>query len=669
MRRLLLAAALALTLPAHARAQISPGPLARAHQSLEGATQCTKCHGTAAEAMPQLCLGCHKEVGWLIGQRRGLHPRQVNVAGKSCASCHPEHAGREFKLISWPAGGMAHFDHRTAGWPLDGKHATTACEKCHRTEFRVGQAAVLSTRKSSAGWMGLETTCTSCHRRDDPHGNSLGQECQKCHTSAAWAPAPKFDHATSRFPLTGKHADVLCAKCHLAASLAISVGADGKRSPQFRPLPFSECSNCHVDPHRGQLTAPCSTCHVTAGFKVIDRREFNHAATRFALLGKHRPLGCEACHGRAMAKPKPAFATCASCHADAHAGEATLADAKVDCAACHQVEGFSPATFTAVQHQRTKFPLGGKHQAVLCAKCHTSRTAPGSTKSVTRIRPQFATCLSCHVDPHAGQVSTLKCTQCHSDASWASIQYARAAHATTRLPLEGRHAALVCTACHGPVRPGLPALTASATAGKAGVRFRIPEIRCATCHADPHQTVGAAVQRDTLAGCEVCHNAAGFRPTTVGIAAHARYTLPLEGAHRAVPCAVCHTGLATVTRPAGSGMTLVGAERPLGNIALKAVRGTTCSACHLTQSPHGAQFTSKPSAGRCEACHGTVSFTSTPAFNHDRDAAFQLAGAHTNVPCARCHRTETTAGVARVVYRPLPYRCEDCHISKPKGGL
>ncbi len=54
-------------------AQISPGPLARAHQELEGSLNCTKCHGGRKEAMDVLCVSCHKDIGWLIQQREGLH--------------------------------------------------------------------------------------------------------------------------------------------------------------------------------------------------------------------------------------------------------------------------------------------------------------------------------------------------------------------------------------------------------------------------------------------------------------------------------------------------------------------------------------------------------------------------------------------------------------------
>src|SRR5678815_5796124 len=64
-------------LSARLHAQISPGTLARAHRSLEGASGCTKCHGLKREPMSQLCLNCHKEVRWLMEQGRGVHGREV----------------------------------------------------------------------------------------------------------------------------------------------------------------------------------------------------------------------------------------------------------------------------------------------------------------------------------------------------------------------------------------------------------------------------------------------------------------------------------------------------------------------------------------------------------------------------------------------------------------
>src|SRR4029077_10232384 len=53
-------------------AQISPGPLARAHQDLEGATRCTTCHKLGGEPVFK-CLDCHAEVASRLSAHKGLH--------------------------------------------------------------------------------------------------------------------------------------------------------------------------------------------------------------------------------------------------------------------------------------------------------------------------------------------------------------------------------------------------------------------------------------------------------------------------------------------------------------------------------------------------------------------------------------------------------------------
>jgi len=127
-----------LSLPLRLAAQISPGPLARPHRTLEGTQNCVSCHGLKRQPMTQVCLSCHREIGWLMQQRRGLHAREVTVAKKECASCHPDHAGADFKMVEWSEGAAERFDHRRAGWELDGKHADATCESCHASKYRVG---------------------------------------------------------------------------------------------------------------------------------------------------------------------------------------------------------------------------------------------------------------------------------------------------------------------------------------------------------------------------------------------------------------------------------------------------------------------------------------------------------------------------------------------------
>lgn len=665
--RLLLASALLLAPFGRGVSQISPGPLAAAHHGLDGPTDCAKCHGLHKEPMSSLCLDCHRDIAWGIQQRRGLHSRE---SATPCARCHPDHAGAAFALVAWPDGSPARFEHSRAGWALEGKHATARCESCHAVKYRVSPAAALSKRRGSAGWLGLQTSCASCHRDDDVHRGALGLSCDGCHDARGWAPAPKFDHASSAYPLTGRHAEVACDKCHLAPRLGIKPGADGKRIPLFKPVAFTECSSCHADPHGGKLSPKCGECHTTRGFRVIDKAGFDHQLTRYALAGRHRAVACEACHGAALLKRDPPFATCGGCHADAHRGEASLAGRAVDCAACHTVGGFAPATYTVAQHRSSGFPLGGRHANVACAKCHTPFAEASSTTSraakAVRIRLPFAHCASCHADAHAGQAASPRgdatCEACHSDAAWTPSTYSVAAHAALRLPLEGRHAAIPCAACHAAARRGLPAVPDTAALGTAQVVLRVREVACAACHLDPHAgRYDAAGARPVAGGCGACHDAHAFRPSTVDVALHAKFSFALEGAHRATPCVACHAEMKTAVAAAS---TLLLPARNVARRQFTSARPATCASCH--ESPHGAQFDGRKDHGACGSCHDVDRFAPASRFDHDRDASFALAGAHAKVACAKCHTSDPRAGgVSRTVYRPLSAKCENCHAVAP----
>jgi hypothetical protein len=637
-----------------ARAQISPGPLAAPHAQLEGALRCVNCHGGGGkEQMTALCLQCHKEIAWLVQQNRGYHARQQQ---QRCASCHPDHAGRDFSLISWPDRDPARFDHALAGWPLDGRHRAIKCADCHKSAFRTGPAAGLSPQPASApGWTGLEQTCTSCHR--DVHHASLGQKCASCHNTEHWSPAPAFDHAKSDYPLTGKHADVRCASCHKPAA--------GDTVPVFKPVAHRECSACHSDPHHGRFQGACSDCHVTTGFNVIDRGHFDHDRTRFPLRGLHASVTCAKCHDATGVKGKnPPFATCTACHADPHAGGATLAGAAVDCDACHSVDGFKVAAFTVQQHARTRYPLEGRHQQVTCVACHV-KNPPGVAPTVLGsagilMHPSFARCLDCHRDDHAGQLASRPdkgdCRACHVVAGWTPSSFTVAAHAATRFKLDGRHADVDCQACHGAKRTGLAPLPQTATLGKGAVLFHLGELECVACHVDPHQgRFAAGGAHPVRGGCLGCHDTKGYRPSTIDVAAHDAYAFKLEGAHRAVPCLGCHAELKY--QPAASTLIQV---RWTGAPLLFTVRTQGCAACH--DSPHGTQFASRPGGDACQSCHGLDAFAPASRFDHDRDTKFPLKGGHANVACAKCHVALPGPGTARTIrYRPTPTRCESCH--------
>ena len=86
----------------------------------------------------------------------------------------------------------------------------------------------------------------------------------------------------------------------------------------------------------------------------------------------------------------------------------------------------------------------------------------------------------------------------------------------------------------------------------------------------------------------------------------------------------------------------------------------SCAACH--QNPHGAQFANRSKGAACDNCHDAEVFRPARRFDHDRDAAFSLKGAHANVPCDRCHKPSRGAkGEPLIVYRGVPSACEACH--------
>jgi hypothetical protein len=649
--------------------QVSPGPLARAHAELEGTLKCTKCHGGGKDAMPGKCLACHKDIGWLQDRDRGFHGTR-DVKTQSCESCHPDHAGVEFKLIKWPEGSPDKFDHRRTGWTLKQSHAEAKCEKCHDPRFQASPAARLSARKTPGGWTGLETPCTSCH--EDIHRGALDKDCTKCHDAGKWTVTPGFSHDTTAYELTGKHETVKCDKCHLAARLSPKSDGQGHLIPVYRPVPHDNCTDCHEDVHKGQFGESCTKCHTTTGWKQIDRNRFDHDKTRYPLKGKHASVKCASCHQdfSTPALKQPAFQSCGACHADAHKGTATIAGKPVDCEKCHNVVGFSPSTFTVEQHRNTKYLLEGKHTGVKCAQCHrkdASTTAAarwGAAKVI--IRPAFARCLDCHDDDHGGQLASRpgkgECADCHRVAGWTPSTFDSPSHARLKLPLEGRHADIRCRACHGVDRPELPPLP-KVTLGKANFLFKVTEVACTDCHLDPHKgRFAAGGPRAKDRGCLACHDTRAFRPSTADVAAHATFGFALDGAHRATSCLACHDELKPT--PGNHRSSLVRSASVIAELRFES-RKKDCADCHET--PHGDQFNARPDRGRCDACHTVDVFQPAGKFNHDRDASFPLKGGHEGVPCNQCHPTDLKSKNPKaLIFRPVSGKCESCHGKESK---
>ncbi len=531
VRALALLSAVGGTAPA--AAQISPGPLSRGHAKLEGSAHCLECHDRGKGVSADKCFACHKPLQQRVAAGRGLHARPEY---RECKTCHVEHQGLEVDLVWWGKQGRGAFDHSTTGQALAGKHAQLSCERCHRPP----------------SYLGAATSCAGCHA-DEHRGQFAGRSCTECHTQAAWRPAPGFDHAKTRWPLTGRHAAVSCEKCHTTRRPDPANAAASYRV--FRAVAGRDCSSCHEDTHKGRFGANCSSCHNTVAWKGtgVLRAGFDHSRTGYPLTGRHASLACDRCHvpGKPMRLPHEA---CTACHKDPHPGPAARTAEAGRCERCHDVNGFKPARFSPEDHARTAYPLTGAHLAIACDACH---------------RPSVAS--------HA-----------------------------------------------------------------AAPPLRFASTRCADCHRDPHR--GGLSRFVARSGCEGCHRVESWRSVSFD---HAQTRYPLAGSHAKVSCAGCHR------RAESSGTVLAFAGLP-----------TACERCH--RDPHLGQFARAGQAASCERCH-TTDTVKAAKFDHSRDAAYHLDGAHTRLACAACHRSETRGGVRFVRYKPVPTTCNACHGGRAPG--
>jgi hypothetical protein len=613
-----------------AAAQISPGPLSRPHQALNGSTNCATCHKFGGQAALK-CLDCHAEVATRLNARKGLHATYNIAPGSSqeCARCHSEHNGEDFPLIKWD---IKTFDHKQTGYILQGKHAGVSCERCH-TPSRISpqERSTIKIKDLNRTYLGLTTGCATCHQ--DPHKGRLGQTCQQCHNFEDWKAISvvQFDHSKTRYPLTGIHTHVECSKCH-------TPGPDNR--PRYTGIPFNQCSDCHKDPHRGSFTQGCQSCHSTTGWKKISltavSERFDHSKTKFPLQGKHVAVGCSQCHANGDFKKPLVFQKCMDCHKpDPHNGQFAKRSDHGECASCHNVDGWKSSTFTVKEHASSAYPLQGGHARVECGQCHI----PKGKETLFKIK--FANCTDCHSDRHAGQFVAAPyfnaCDRCHNLEGYKPSTFTLNRHKETHFVLTGGHIAVPCVDCHKESAQFQP---------KPAVVYHWKDLSCTNCHADPHK--GQFTERmqlvradKTVTGCEACHSTKSWKE--LSRFDHSKTTFPLVGAHRATACMDCH-------KPPNL-------EAKLINVDFKGAP-TQCEDCH--DDIHGRQFT-RERVTRCIDCHNSLKWKPS-LFDHDRRTEFPLRGAHQNVRCAECHKlTKLFAGKPVLFYKPTPKECAACH--------
>jgi hypothetical protein len=374
------------------RAMLSPGALTRAHDAFAG--DCDQCHLVFSGIPDGKCLGCHEAIADRLADARGYHAAH---AAEACATCHPDHRGLDFRGTTDEA--VAAFDHAATGFSIGGGHKGLACTRCHDGPLEK-----------------MPESCGGCH--EDPHDGGFGGACQECHTDAGWKPPTKSlaSHATA---MDGGHAGLSCQDCH----------------DQGQHLdPTVPCATCHAQAHGG-TRADCADCHQVSGWKPA---EFDHGPCTCAFPGKHQTVGCLECHANFTFTDTPTL--CGGCHERDRKHEPLG-----ECARCHDATSWSDSQF---DHDRSKFPLRGRHLAVSCTQCHPT---------AGQFRDAPTACAGCHADQGMQAHGDFgPCEKCHAPVGFSPSSFD---HASVGFPLTGKHADTPCQSCHaekvqGYVPPG-----------------------------------------------------------------------------------------------------------------------------------------------------------------------------------------------------------------------
>jgi hypothetical protein len=466
------------------------------------------------------------------------------------------------------------FDHSQTDFALRDIHADSKkveCKACHKPKVKYRDAP---------------SDCYGCHKKDDKHKGAVEQACADCHTERQWKEV-RFDHDKTRYTLRHKHVAVPCKDCH--------------QNDRYKNTPM-ECYACHKkdDKHRGQEGTKCETCHDDRSWKGTS---FDHNKSRFPLVGKHVRVECKACHVTPAFKDAPS--DCYGCHKkdDKHKGQEGT-----KCEDCHDDRSWTKAVF---DHNKSRFPLHGKHTKIECKKCHLTPAFKDAPME----------CYGCHKkdDKHKGLFGET-CGTCHGENDWKTITFSHDLH--TKYPLRGKHSTTTCESCH-----------------KGHLYKDNTPTNCNDCHRKDDKHKGRFSE-----ACERCHTERDWKALLFN---HDRdTTYPLKGLHHKANCDGCHTG-----------------------VLYKDKTPTNCNACHKKDDKHTGRFSEA-----CERCHAEQDWK-TLRFEHDRDTQYPLLGKHRVVSCQSCHKGTLYKDKTPidcyschqgddVHRRKLGSQCEDCHNTR-----
>ncbi len=281
-------------------------------------------------------------------------------------------------------------------------------------------------------------------------------------------------------PLSGVHAQLVCAKCHTNGI--------------YKGTP-TQCSVCHqnirpVDHFIGE----CDACHNTIAWKPAN---FNHLAAS--------ATDCQVCHAR----QRPAnhyTGQCSACHAStawlpAHFNHQTVG--AIDCQSCHGMK--RPANHFTGQ-------CSACHATTAWLPAHFNHQAAGATD-----------CQSCHGIKRPANHFTGQCSACHATTAWLPAHFNHQAAGASD-----------CQSCHAGKRPanhftGQCSLCHSTNAWLPASFNHTGLADCQSCHTPPANHWSGQ--------CSKCHTPGNW--SKISVSGH---TFPTNHGNAGGICSSCHDG-------------------------------------------------------------------------------------------------------------------------------
>jgi len=419
--------------------------------------QCNTCHEPVTSTLATKCLDCHTDVEQQIANTNGAHSQIAD--NHECASCHPDHRGRNFDLTS---AAYQLFDHSVTNFSLN----------LHQINFDATPMTCSACHKDSSYSVVDNQPCESCHSNheqafDKVHIVNYGTNCLGCHDGVDSMLV--FDHTQTLFALSGQHAELKCVDCH--------TDGNSQKAP-------TTCQDCHAESeaHLGEFEATCEICHNQQSWTPanLNGSDFEHfvntgfSLTLHATDYSNQVISCRNCHPTELKILEKQ--ACLDCHTNHNAVFMTQHQLQYgnDCMVCHdgvdRLRNFDHNNF---------FILDGKHASIQCEACHANQ--------IYRSTPNE--CYQCHLEPeiHRG-VFGQKCAYCHNSDAWSPANL-RKHEFPINHGLDNPGVQLGCTACHG---------------------SNYFEYTCYSCH--DHQTdeivkihTDEGVSTQDLTACASCH--------------------------------------------------------------------------------------------------------------------------------------------------------------------